>query len=139
METIKVDGSSVEVGDIKFSYAGGVAMAHLSSSVVRTWLPAMYEVFGLREIFSREIATFRDTGKWVSFTFVNPSLQSEVMRVIVLQMVEQSAQLHQERERARSRKNHPSNGRNLVVVNPDRYHEASPQKFTNKPPFMRRR
>lgn len=139
METIKVDGEAIEVGDIKFSYTNGVAMAHLPSAVVRTWLPAMYEVYGSREFFSREIESFRDTGRWISFTFVNHSLQSEVMRVIVLQLVEQSAQLHQERERARSRKNHPSNGRNLVVANPDRYHEASPQKFTNKPPFMRRR
>ncbi len=139
METIKVDGSPVEVGVIKFSYANNVAMAHLPSATIRAWLPAMYEVYGSREIFSREIASFRDAGKWVTFTFVNSSLQSEVMKVIVLQLVEQSAQLHQERERARSRASHPSNGRSLVVVNPDRYHEASPQNYTNKPPFMRRR
>ena len=91
METIKVDGEAIEVGDIKFSYTNGVAMAHLPSAVVRTWLPAMYEVYGSREFFSREIESFRDTGRWISFTFVNHSLQSEVMRVIVLQLVEQSA------------------------------------------------
>ncbi len=137
METIEVDGEEIEVGEIKFSYAGGVAMAHLPSATIRAWLPAMYEVFGLREIFSREIEAFRDTGKWVSFTFLNPSLPREVMKVIVMQLVKQSAQLYSDRERARSRKSHPSNGRGLVVVNPDRYHAV--QKFTNKPRNMRRR
>lgn len=137
METIKVDGETVEIGEIKFSYANRQAMAHLPSAVIRDWLPAMYEVFGTREIFSREIASFRDTGRWVAFTFVNSSLQCEVMKVIVLQLVAQAAQLHVDRERARSRANHPSNGRDLVVVNPDRYHAE--QKFTNKPRNMRRR
>lgn len=140
METIKVDGENVEVGDIKFSYANQT-MALLPSTVIRAWLPVMYEVFGSREFFSREIASFRDTGKWVTFTFTNTSLQSEVMRVIVLQLVEQSAQLHVERERARSRNSHPSNGlanglaNGLVVTGLDRHHAE--QKYANKPRNMR--
>lgn len=135
METIRVDNGKVEVGEFRFSYSSGMATAFLPSATIRAWLPAMYEVHS-REVFSREISSFRDTGRMTAFTFVDPSTPVEVMKTVVLHLVAQAAQLHTDRERARSRSNHPSSGRNLVVVNPDRYHK---QKFINRQPTQRGR
>ena len=137
METILVDGEAVRIGDFKVSRSNFQTVAYLPSMPISIWLPAMYEVHA-REEFARGIASFRDTGRNVSFVFVDASVSTEHMKETILQLATQAAQLQVERERERSRSAHPSNPDNvgqpdLEVVKSD--HPR--QQYTNVP--LRRR
>lgn len=108
METIKVNGTNVEVGDFIFAL-GEMPSALVSRKAIRDFLPEVHETHGKNTVFHERIVSVHETRGQVKFIFAGLTSSVEEMRTGLLALLTEAATLKAERERTRSRRQHPAN------------------------------